>query len=96
MKHFMIEITYLVPAEQLAEIVPVHRAFLQTGYDAGKLLFSGPQNPRVGGIVLARAESLEEIQQFFKDDPYQIQGLAGYRFVEFAPVKFQAFMEPWL
>jgi uncharacterized protein YciI len=96
MKHFMIELTYLVPAEQLAEIVTEHRAFLQTGYDAGRLLFSGPQNPRVGGIVLARAESLEEIQQFFSGDPYQIKGLASYRFVEFNPVKFQPFIEPWL
>ncbi len=96
MKHFMIEITYLVPIEQVAEITPEHRVFLQTGYDAGKLLFSGPQVPRVGGIVLARAESLAEIEQFFANDPYQLRGLAGYRFVEFTPVKFQPFIEPWL
>ena len=96
MKHFIVEITYLVAAEQLAEIVTEHRAFLQTGYDAGRLLFSGPQTPRVGGIVVARAESLEEIQQFFKDDPYQKKGVASYRFIEFSPVKFQPFMESWL
>lgn len=96
MKHFIVEITYLVPVEQLETIVPVHRAYLQTGYDAGKLLCSGPQNPRIGGIVVARAESLEDIQQFFAGDPYQKNGLATYRFIEFTPVKFQPFFESWL
>ena len=96
MKHFIIEITYTVPVDQLGDVTPEHRAFLQTGYDSGLLLFSGPQVPRVGGIVVARAASLEEIQQFFADDPYQKKGLGAYRFVEFNPVKNQAFMEPWL
>ena len=72
------------------------RAFLQTGYDNGLLLLSGPQVPRVGGIVVARAASLADIRQFFADDPYQKKDLAAYRFIEFDPVKHQAFMEPWL
>jgi uncharacterized protein YciI len=96
MKHFIVEVTYTLPAEQLGEMVAIHRAFLQTGYDSGLLLFSGPQVPRVGGIVVARAASLEEFQQFFADDPYQKKGLATYRFIEFNPVKNQAFMDSWL
>ncbi len=35
MKHFLVEIQYLVPVEQMADILPDHRAFLQTGYDKG-------------------------------------------------------------
>jgi uncharacterized protein YciI len=96
MRHFIVEITYKVPAEQMTEVTPLHRAFLQAGYDSGMLLFSGPQVPRVGGMVVARAASLEEVQQFFANDPYQLNGLADYRYVEFSPVKFQTFMEPWL
>ncbi len=96
MKHFMIEITFRVPEEVINQTTAEHRAFLQTGYDAGKLLYSGPKVPRVGGIVLARAESLEEIQQFFQADPYVQKGLATYRFVEFNPVLFQKFVEPWV
>jgi len=96
MKHFIVEITYTLPAEQVTDVTPDHRVFLQSGYDSGMLLFSGPQVPRVGGIVVARAASLEEIQQFFADDPYLKRGAATYRFIEFNPVKYQAFMEPWL
>ncbi len=96
MKHFIVEITYLVPVEALAEILPHHRTFLQTGYERGLLLLSGPQAPRVGGMVVARAESLEKLQAFFKDDPYQQNKVAEYRYVEFEPVKHQAFLADWV
>jgi len=46
--------------------------------------------------VVARGESLAEIEQFFAGDPYQKKGLAAYRFIEFNPVKFQSFIEHWL
>jgi uncharacterized protein YciI len=96
MKHFLIEIQYQVPAEQLGETVSEHRAFLQTGYDQGMLLFSGLQNPRTGGIVIARAESLEALQTFFAADPYQKKQLATYRWIEFQPVKYQDFLKDWI
>lgn len=96
MHHFMIEITYQRPYEEISPIVPEHRAFLQRGYDQGLLLMSGPMNPRIGGIVIARAESLERLRAFFSQDPYAQKGLASYRFVEFEPVKYQSFLTPWI
>ncbi len=96
MKNFVIEVTYSVPFEQMAHFVPDHRAFLQLGYDRGWLLMSGPQVPKTGGLIVARAPSLVELQQFFQDDPFQKNGVASYRFVEFEPVKRQAWLEDWL
>jgi len=96
MKHFIVELTYTAPAERLAEIVVEHRTFLQTGYERGWLLMSGPQTPRTGGIVVGRAPSLEAIQEFFKDDPYQVKGAATYRFIEFEPVRLQEWMKDWV
>lgn len=96
MKHFIIEITYTAPFEQIEPIVPDHRAFLQAGYDQGWLLCSGPSVPRTGGMVVCRAPSLEAIQEFFNKDPYRINGVAGYRFVEFQPVLHQSFLQEWV
>jgi uncharacterized protein YciI len=96
MKHFVVEITYAVPFEQIVAALPEHRAFLQTGYDKGWLLCSGPQEPKTGGIVVARAPSKADIEQFFADDPYIKKKVATYRFVEFSPVKRQPFLEPWV
>lgn len=95
MKHFMIEVTYTVPIEQIDAAVTEHRAFLQKGFDAGTLLMSGPQNPRTGGVILGRAESLESIRSFMMEDPFNVKSLATYRFVEFTPVKMQPFMKDW-
>ncbi len=96
MKHFIVEVIYRVPAEALDDVTPLHREFLRAGYEGGMLLFSGPQVPRVGGIIVARAESVELIEGFFARDPYRLQGLADYRFIEFNPLHTQDFMKPWV
>ncbi len=96
MKHFVIEITYTVPVEQMAEITPLHRAFLKEGYERGWLLLSGPQVPRVGGMIVARAPSLEALRQFFAGDPYVTRGVAAYRYIEFDPLFRQSFLEDWV
>ena len=96
MKHFLVEITYTASPEAVAAARPGHRAHLQTGYDSGMLLFSGPQTPPVGGLVLARAASLEAVQAFFAQDPFQTSGVATYRFLEFNPVLHQAFLTDWV
>lgn len=96
MKHFIVELTYTVPVEELGEAITEHRAFLQLGYDRKWLLCSGPQVPRLGGMIVARAPTQEDLQQFFEQDPYKLKGLATYRFVEFEPVKYQPLFGDWL
>ncbi len=95
-KFFIIEVTYRIPADQLGETLTEHRAFLQTGYDQGWLLLSGPQVPRTGGMIVGRAPSREAMEDYFARDPYRVKGLADYRIVEFEPVKRAALMEDWV
>jgi len=96
LKHFVVEIIYKVPIEKVNEILPLHRQFLQTGYDQGIFLASGPQVPRIGGIIIARAESMEDLATFLQDDPYLINNIAHYQYIEFEPVKSQGFMADWI
>jgi uncharacterized protein YciI len=96
MKHFLVDVHYLVPFEQISEVLPDHRAFLQTGFDMGLLLMSGPKEPRTGGFVVARAESQADLEAFFDNDPYKIKKVASHNFVEFNPVKFQPWLEEWI
>jgi uncharacterized protein YciI len=96
MKHFLIIITYTASLEKIDQLLSGHREFLQTGYDKGLLLMSGPRTPRSGGIVIARAKSREEIEEFFRIDPYKTNKLAEYDFIEFNPVKHQEFLNDWI
>jgi uncharacterized protein YciI len=96
MKHFLVEVTYRIPADELGDILTEHRKFLQIGYGKGWLLLSGPLETRKGGLVIARAPSLADLEEFFKDDPYQLKGVADHRFIEFNPVLCQDFMISWI
>lgn len=96
MKHYIIEITYKVPFEKLQNILPAHRAFLDDGYSKGLLLMSGPQYPKTGGIVIARANDAEEIKKYFSLDPYHTEGVAEHRFIEFTPVKNSELIKNWI
>ncbi|NPV75486.1 MAG: hypothetical protein HPY59_03835 [Anaerolineae bacterium] len=96
MKHFIVDIRYTAPIEKIEQIVAQHRQYLQFGFDQGWLLFSGPKNPRTGGVVVARFPSHEEMEVFFKQDPYCINGCAEYTFTEFNPVKYQAWLKDWI
>jgi len=96
MKHFLVEVTYAAPMDQVLETRTEHREYLKTGYQRKWLLFSGAQSSKKGGVVIARAPSLEELQAFFKEDPYWVKGLATFRFLEFEPAQCQDFMKEWL
>jgi len=96
MKHFIVEIQYKAPIEVVSQTTPKHREFLQNGYERGWLLLSGPQNPKVGGIVVCKAPSLAEIQAYFAQDPYALAGLSEYKFTEFEPVKYAPLAEAWV
>ncbi|EQA45734.1 hypothetical protein LEP1GSC050_2844 [Leptospira broomii serovar Hurstbridge str. 5399] len=96
MKFFLIELLYTVPIEKIDEAVVEHRNFLQTLYDKGILLLSGPKEPRIGGVILGKSKSLQEIQDIFQNDPFQKYDYASYKFTEFSPVKRQTFLEDWI
>jgi len=95
-KHFVVLITYTASLEEIDAVLADHRAFLQEGYDAGMLLCSGPRTPRTGGVVIARAESLTALADWFARDPYRLRRIAEYEFIEFCPVKRQDVLHSWV
>ena len=96
MKHFILEGEYLVAFEEMADLVPTHRAFLQRGYDAGYFLCSGPQIPARGGFLVARAESLEKLDEILEEEPLTKNNKMRFsRITEFNPVQHQSILKDW-
>ncbi|WP_420414768.1 YciI family protein [Roseibium sp.] len=83
---FVVDLTYVVPLDHVDPYLEPHRAFLQTNYEAGLFVASGPKEPRTGGIILARAESRDVIEAVLQQDPFKREGLAEYVVTEFNPV----------
>lgn len=86
MNLYVILITYTVSVDEINKVVDSHREYLKQWYLSGNLLASGPREPKVGGIIIGRFDSLESAIDFTKCDPYRKNGVANYEVLEFNPV----------
>lgn len=82
---FIIQLTYNRPLAEVDQLLDGHRQFLEKYYAAGVFLLSGRKQPRTGGVILARAESAEKLQEIIAEDPFNRQGVAEYHITEFLP-----------
>jgi uncharacterized protein YciI len=85
---YLIQVTYTKPISEVDKYLVEHRAFLDKYYASGNLICSGPKNPRTGGIILCRANSLDETWGIIRQDPFFINSIADYDVIEFNPIKY--------
>jgi len=97
MKYFFLEGEHLVPFEERdPNLIAAHRQFLQSGYNEGRFLLSVPSIPSTGGVLVARARSREELDEFLADEPFCKANLMRFsKIVEFMPVQHQPFLKEW-
>ena len=81
---YIILLTYRQPLDVVERHLEDHRTFLARHYRAGHFLLSGPQRPRVGGLILAAAMPRAELDTILAGDAFAQAGLADYQVVEFA------------
>ena len=94
---YIVILTYKKPIEEIERLTVPHRAFLDTLYADGVLLISGPQVPRTGGVLVARAgRTADELMNILKADPFYTEGIADYQVIEFTPVKHHAALKDLL
>jgi uncharacterized protein YciI len=80
---FVIELIYEAELSEIDAAMRPHVAYLKKHYAAGRFLISGRKVPRDGGIILALADSREDLEAIIKEDPFVTRGLASYRIIEF-------------
>ncbi|MDO3641573.1 YciI family protein [Mucilaginibacter sp. L3T2-6] len=80
---FIINLTYIVPLEELDQHMADHVKYLHKYYDKNIFIASGRKVPRTGGIILALADSKETIEQIIKEDPFYTNRLAQFDITEF-------------
>ena len=85
---FIAILTYKKPLEEVDRFLQAHRDFLAEHYAAGDFIASGPQTPRVGGVIMINTESRVAVDSIIAQDPFNINGIADYQIVEFTPTMF--------
>lgn len=82
---FVISLHYLVPTETVDLYLTAHSVFLKEQYERGYFLLSGRKIPRTGGLILAQAESRQQIESILCNDPFAQNGVAEYEIIEMQP-----------
>lgn len=78
---FVLILTYKAPIEKVIELLEEHNAYLDKHYATGRFIASGPQVPRIGGVILCKADSHQEVEDIIKEDPFN--AVADYQIIEF-------------
>lgn len=87
---FVVLLHYLQPLADIEAFLQEHREYLERQYAAGHFVASGPQVPRVGGVILVRNLGRDALDVVLAQDPFYREGIAQYQIIEFAPNKFAA------
>lgn len=82
---FIAILTYKKPLEYVDSFLQAHRDYLAEHYAAGDFIMSGPQIPRVGGVIMIKAGNRNDVDAIIAQDPFNINGIADYQIVEFTP-----------
>ena len=75
-------LTYNRPLEEVDRYRQAHRDYLSEHYAAGDFIMSGPQTPRVGGVIVMRAENRSAEETFIAQDTFKANGIVDYQIVE--------------
>ncbi len=82
---FVVDLEYTVPMEQVEPVLDDHMVFIKQGFETGRFVAAGRKVPRSGGVIVMTAPDLDDAQRYMAADPFQIAGVAAYRFTEFVP-----------
>lgn len=90
---FVVSLTYICDMSEVDKHLDAHIEYLEQQYKEGVFLASGRKVPRTGGVILARAESVEALEEVLSLDPFKVHGLASYDVTEFVPTKTSVELE---
>lgn len=89
----LILLMYKKPMLEIEKHLSAHKLFLDEQYATGKFIFSGPQNPRIGGVILAKDCDKIQLDTILAKDPFFTNQIAEYEIIEFTPTKYLAAFE---
>lgn len=81
-------LTYKKPLSEVDRFLAAHREYLARHYAVGDFIVSGPQTPRIGGVIMMRINDRAVVDSVIAQDPFNVNGIADYQIVEFTPTMF--------
>jgi uncharacterized protein YciI len=88
MQMFVLISRFQRPLDEINRSLAPHSEWVQRHYESGRFLVSGRREPPIGGIIVARASSEQELRELLTTDPLQQLGLAEYEVIAFGATDF--------
>ena len=77
---FIAILTYKKPLEEVDRYLQAHRDYLAEHYAAGDFIASGPQTPRIGGVIMMKGENRTALDTIIAQNPFKINKLPDENF----------------
>lgn len=72
-------------ADEDKSLITEHLAFIKQGFDDGTFVAAGPRQSSIGGVIVARGVSEDDLRALMQQDPFVRAGLVGeYEMMTFA------------
>ena len=78
MQYFLVEGHVTHPEKINPALLAEHKAYTSQLMAKGDMLFSSLRSNNAGSVNVVRAKSLEEIQAFYHQEPFYLQGVLTY------------------
>jgi uncharacterized protein YciI len=82
---YLLMARYTRPIEEVDALLEDHKAWI--GRNADRILLTAREEPLIGGLILARAGSLDEVWAMIREDPVHAAGMSEYEVREYHPVR---------
>ena len=95
MKYYVLIGTFVensTTGDEMKQAIDAHLKYLQSYFENGSILMSGPKASGGGGIILVKTD---DIQKFCNDDPLVKIGIQQYQIVEFHLHDCQEQIKQW-
>jgi len=77
----------IIDQELNAKIRPAHLEYVNELYKEGKVFMAGPFTDKEAGLVIYKAESLEEARKLAEADPVVVEGARTLELREWSPLE---------
>ena len=93
---FIIDIHYTAPLGEVDKYMDEHVAYIKKHMENNTFIVTGKKVPRTGGILIANADSKEEVEKIITEDPFYEYKVAEMTITEFTHARHNTALDKLL
>lgn len=82
---FLDLLKYVRPIEEIDIHLEAHREWLERAIEEGAVLMAGRRDPRIGGVIIVKAATIDEARWLVEADPFIVARVAEYELIAWEP-----------